>query len=243
MRLLTALLGFSLVSVSAFAAGPVALNKDRQANPAYLVDQNGNIITSLGGGSGSSATTAATTPGTSATTANPVQGVTGGVPMPIMGSVTTPTMPATSPGTSATLANPVQGVTGGVPMPVMGSGSAGLDFSSNQASLPATVGATVGTSTYGGSGPFAAYILVASAPAAPGRASLEVDNITGASIVCVRSDGTAAAGSAPVNASWFVLGGGVSPNSQGGSWSSQTFRGRLQCWAASAAALPSLYQD
>jgi hypothetical protein len=119
-------------------------------------------------------------------------------------------------------------------------GSLGSDASSstNRASLPSAVGATVGTSTYGGSGPFAAYTLVASVAASTTRANIDIENLSGAQIVVVRDDGTAATGSAPVNASWFLLAGGSGSPSQGGAWSSKTFRGRIQIWAASVPTYP-----
>jgi hypothetical protein len=120
------------------------------------------------------------------------------------------------------------------------SGSVGADFSSttNHTALPSAVGATIGTSTYGGSGPFAAYILVASAAANASRANIDVENISGSTVVVVRDDGTAATGSAPVNASWFLLAGGGTGPSQGGAWSSTTFRGRIQLWMATVPTYP-----
>jgi hypothetical protein len=125
-------------------------------------------------------------------------------------------------------------------------GSVGADFSSsaNHTALPAAIGATIGTSTYGGSGPFAAYILVASAAANASRANIDVENISGSTVVVVRDDGTAAAASAPVNASWFLLAGGGTGPSQGGAWSSTTFRGRVQLWMASVPTYsPSVFGD
>jgi hypothetical protein len=124
-------------------------------------------------------------------------------------------------------------------------GSTGLDFSGalNRVNLPSAVGATIGTSVYGGSGPFAAYILVGTAPAQPTRLNIDVENITGAEVVVVRDDGTAASGSAPTNASWFPLDPGVATNRQGGLWSSTTFKGRVQIWAASASSQPTVMVD
>jgi hypothetical protein len=76
------------------------------------------VVSGGGGGSGGGPV-APTAAGTTANTANPVQGVTGGVPMPvsIIGGGGGPVAP-TAAGTTANTANPVQGVTGGVPMPV-----------------------------------------------------------------------------------------------------------------------------
>ena len=78
-------------------------------------------IVSGGSGGGASNTVAATAAGTSATTANPIQGVTGGVPVNVAitsGGGASNTVAATAAGTSATTANPIQGVTGGVPVTV-----------------------------------------------------------------------------------------------------------------------------
>jgi hypothetical protein len=119
-------------------------------------------------------------------------------------------------------------------------GSVGADFSSttNHTALPSAIGATIGTSTYGGSGPFTGYILVASAAANATRANIDIENISGSQVVVVRDDGTAATGSAPVNASWFLLAGGGTGPSQGGAWSSTTFRGRIQLWMATVPTYP-----
>jgi hypothetical protein len=51
------------------------------------VDSSGNYVAPGSGGSGGGNTVAPTAAGTSATTANPVQGVTGGVPLPVSGTV------------------------------------------------------------------------------------------------------------------------------------------------------------
>jgi hypothetical protein len=145
-------------------------------------------------------------------------------------------------GVNGTTAQSIQGITGGVPQAVsISNGSVGVDLSSpaNRAFLPSAIGATVGTSIYGGSGPFAAYVLVDNnAPANLSRANIDVENISGAQVVVVRDDGTAAAGSAPVNASWFLLAGGGTGPSQGGAWSSTTFRGRIQLWMATVPTYP-----
>ena len=113
-------------------------------------------------------------------------------------------------------------------------GSIGADFSANKPTLP-----NVG-SNFAASGPYASYVLVATAPASPTRASIDVENNSGAQIVVVRDDGTAATGSAPVNASVFALGGGATVGSQGGSWPSTTFKGRVQVYAPSSIAQVSV---
>lgn len=123
------------------------------------------------------------------------------------------------------------------PMPVLPPASTGLDFSANQPTLPA-VGAVFSTT-----GPYANYVLIATVPASPTRANVDVENISGGQIVVVRDDGTAVSGAAPNNASLFVLGGGTAAGAQGGSWSSTTFKGRLQIYAPSSSAIVAVMED
>ena len=104
----------------------------------------------------------------------------------------------------------------------------GRDASVNQPSLP-----VVG-SNFGGSGPYANYALVKTIPADATRRLIDVENNSGAQIVIVRDDGTAATGAAPANASVFALAGGSGVGSQGGSFVSTTFGGRLQIYAPAA---------
>lgn len=114
------------------------------------------------------------------------------------------------------------GATNGV---IVNNGSTGLDYSANKPTLP-----TVG-SAFAASGPYASYVLVATVPASSTRANVDIENDSGAQIAIVRDDGTAAGGAAPVNASVFPISGGAAAGQQGGSWSSSTFRGRLQIYA------------
>ncbi|MEZ7525200.1 hypothetical protein [Burkholderia vietnamiensis] len=116
-------------------------------------------------------------------------------------------------------------------------GSTGTDYSANKPTIP-NVGAA-----FGASGPYANYVLVATVPALATRNNVDIENISGAQIAVVRDDGTAANGAAPANASVFALGGGASAGAQGGAWSSQTFKGRLQIYAPSAAAVVSVMVD
>lgn len=104
-------------------------------------------------------------------------------------------------------------------------GSNGRDYSGNQPTLPNVGGA------FGSTGPYANYVLVAIVPASAARFNIDVENTSGAQIAIVRDDGTAANGSTPMNASVFALGGGSAVGAQGGSWSSQTFKGRVQIYA------------
>ena len=115
--------------------------------------------------------------------------------------------------------------------------STGIDYSANKPAVPA-VGAN-----FGSSGPYANYVLIATAPASASRVSIDVDNISGAQIVVLRDDGTAASGAAPNNASVFALSGGSAAGAQGGSWNSRTFTGRVQVYAPTSAAQVAMMQD
>jgi len=121
--------------------------------------------------------------------------------------------------------------------PVSMAGSTGTDNSVNKPALP-NVGAN-----FAGSGPYANYALVATAPANAARKNIDIENVSGAQIAIVRDDGTASPGAQPANASVFALGGGSSAGAQGGSWSSQTFQGRIQVYAPSSTAIVSIFQD
>jgi hypothetical protein len=120
---------------------------------------------------------------------------------------------------------------------VVSAGSTGQDHSANQPALP-----VVGQ-PFGGSGPYAGYVLVATVPASPTRNNVDIENTSGAQIAVMRDDGTAASGAAPNNASVFALGGGSAAGAQGGAWSSTTFKGRLQIYAPSSTAIVSVMVD
>ena len=111
------------------------------------------------------------------------------------------------------------------PQPVAQTGTTGVDYSANRPTLP-NIGAP-----FAGSGPYANYVLIATVPANLARCNLDIENTSGAQIAVVIDDGTAAGGAAPVNASVFSLTGGSGAGSQGGSWTSQTERGRVQIYA------------
>ena len=121
--------------------------------------------------------------------------------------------------------------------PVTQAGTTGLDYSANKPTLP-NIGAN-----FAASGTYASYVLIATVPASPSRNNVDIENISGAQIAVVRDDGTAASGAAPNNASVFALGGGSAAGAQGGSWSSQTFKGRLQIYAPSSTAIVSVMVD
>jgi hypothetical protein len=132
----------------------------------------------------------------------------------------------------ASSANPVPVA----PQPAF-TGSMGRDYSANQPAPP-----NVGVS-FGASGPYANYVLIATAPANVSRFSIDVENTSGSQIVIVLDDGTASTGSVPNNASVFALAGGGSVGSQGGSWVSEVERGRVQVYAPSASAQVAIRQN
>lgn len=123
------------------------------------------------------------------------------------------------------------------PTYVISGGSTGLDYSANKPTLP-NIGAN-----FAASGPYASYVLIATVPANPSRFNVDIENTSGAQIAIIRDDGTAASAAAPVNASVFSLAGGSGVGAQGGAWSSQTFKGRLQIYAASSSAQVAVMGD
>ena len=120
---------------------------------------------------------------------------------------------------------------------VVPGGTTGLDYSANKPTLP-----NVGQ-PFGNTGPYANYVLVATVPASPTRTNVDIENASGAQIAVVRDDGTAASNAAPNNATVFPIGGGVSAGAQGGGWSNQTFKGRLQIYAPSSTAFVAIGAD
>ena len=110
------------------------------------------------------------------------------------------------------------------------------DASANAPTLP-VIGAGFS------SAPYAGYVLVQTIPASAARLNIEIDNVSGSQIAVMRDDGTAATGAAPVNASVFPLAPGSGVGAQGGSWSSSTFKGRVQIYAPSAAAVVTVMLD
>ena len=116
-------------------------------------------------------------------------------------------------------------------------GSTGSNSSANAPTLP-NVGAA-----FGSSGPYANYLLVATLAASTSRASVDVENTSGAQIAVVLDDGTAAAGAAPANASVFALASGSAVGAQGGSWVSQSEKGRVQIYAPASTAQVMVRQN
>ena len=115
-------------------------------------------------------------------------------------------------------------------------GTAGSDYSANKPPIP-LVGAN-----FAATGPYANYVLVATLPASPTRSMAFAMNLSGADCLLVLDDGAAIAGAAPANASLLALGGGTASGKQGGSTGPEmaSFKGRIQAYAPSAAALITL---
>ncbi len=132
------------------------------------------------------------------------------------------------PGPASAIVSSGSGITGFGS--VAQSGSTGADYSANKPTLP-NVGAN-----FAASGPYASYVLIATAAASPSRLSIDVENTSGAQIAIVLDDGAASSGSAPNNASVFALSAGSGAGAQGGSWVSQVERGRVQVYAPASTA-------
>jgi hypothetical protein len=120
---------------------------------------------------------------------------------------------------------------------VESAGTVGVDYSTNKPVLP-SVGAG-----FSASGVYANYVLIATVGASPARDNLDIENTSGAQIAIVRDDGSASTGAPPSNASVFSLGGGAQVGAQGGAWTSQTFKGRVQIYAPSSTAQVAIFVD
>ena len=116
-------------------------------------------------------------------------------------------------------------------------GTLGRDFSANAPVLPPIA------ANFGATGVYANYVLIATVPASATRFNIDVENVSGAQIVVIRDDGTALSGASPANASVFALAPGSTAGAQGGSYASQTFKGRLQIYAPSASAQVAIFAD
>ena len=188
--------------------------------------------TASGGGGGTTYTvgspcpTAAVISGSLVSTANPLPSST-----VVSGSVVSNSNPLPA---SVVVGGSV--VSNSNPAPTRFAQSTGTDYSVNTPTLP-NVGAG-----FGSTGVYANYVLIRTVAAAS-RNFIDVENLSGAQIVIIRDDGTAAAAAAPVNASVIALAAGGGAGQQGGSWSSQTFNGRIQVYAPSSGAQVSIFVD
>lgn len=118
---------------------------------------------------------------------------------------------------------------GGSPISVQ-LGSSGQDFSVNKPSLP-NVGAT-----FGSTGPYANYVLIATLPADPSRNSWIFQNQSSGQVVLVFDDGTAGSGVAPANTTVMSYSAAATSGGQGAADGDLTFKGRIQVYAPSASA-------
>lgn len=148
----------------------------------------------------------------------------------LAGIVSPGIVPESWPGQPYSPSNPL-------PVSFAAAGSTGLDFSVNAPPLP-----LVGNG-FGAGGPYANYLLIRTVAASASRNTLDIENNSGAQIAILRDDGSASAGSAPNAATVFALAGGAGVGSQGGSWSTTSFKGRVQVFAPTATAQVAIFQD
>ncbi len=125
---------------------------------------------------------------------------------------------------------------GNLPLPIVYAGTTGIDHSANPPATP-----NVGNN-FGASGPYANYVLITTIPTNPTRHNIDIENASGSQIVVVRDNGITPWGLPPLNATLFPL-SGTTAYSQGGAWSSQTFKGRLQIYAPSSTAFVPVMED
>ncbi len=206
-----------------------------QLDATYVTNGNGAVVARLNANvsGGSLPAGAATAANQTSVIGGGASGGTAATNSELVGGVYNSTAPTVTNGQQVALQTDVNGRL----LTTAASGSTGANYSANRPTLP-NVGAN-----FAASGPYASYVLIATVAANPARFNIDVENNSGAQIVVVRDDGTAAGGAAPVNASVFALAGGSGVGSQGGAWSSQTFRGRLQIYAAASTAQVAVMGD
>ncbi len=108
-----------------------------------------------------------------------------------------------------------------VTQPVRNQGGAPADYSVNAAAVP-----------------MSGFVLLATIPASATRAAVEVQNQSAGAIQVIRDDGSATAGTV----SSILLAGGTAAGTQGGGWSSTTFKGRVLIYGASGSQV-SAFQE
>ena len=116
------------------------------------------------------------------------------------------------------------------------SGSVGQDFSGNQP-MPPLLGQVFA------SAPYAGYVQISMVPLNVTRACINVENTSGNQIILIFDDGTAGPFDELTNVTIFAIGGGPSPGNQGGSYSSDFEKRRLQVYAPSASAQIAVWQN
>jgi len=115
--------------------------------------------------------------------------------------------------------------------------SVGVNFSINAPTLP-----NVG-SGFNSSAPYGNFLLLNTIPKNMSRASITIQNTSGALVIALLDDGTALPGAPPVNPSIISLGFGSGSGSSGTIWTSTTFKGRVQLYALSSSAFVSVHVD
>jgi hypothetical protein len=105
------------------------------------------------------------------------------------------------------------------PQGVVQAGSTGVNFSANAATVP-----------------ISGLVLLTTVPATPGRAYVEIQNQSAAMVQVVRDDGLGN------NQTSILIASGSAAGTQGGSWFSATFKGRIRVYGASGAQVAA-YQD
>jgi hypothetical protein len=120
-----------------------------------------------------------------------------------------------------------------------GGGSPGMDSSANAPTWP-VIGANFSS---GAPAPFTSWVLLATVAANQSRAKITVDNQSDTPILCLRDDGTAASGAAPVNATGFTLNPKASAGPEGGHYESPSFRGRMRVFGASSSQFVAISTD
>jgi hypothetical protein len=102
---------------------------------------------------------------------------------------------------------------------VLQAGSTGVDFSTNAATIP-----------------ISGLVLLRTIPVFANRAYVEIQNQSANAIQIVRDDG------ANNNQTSLLLASGGAPNTQGGGWTSATFKGRILIYGVAGSQI-SAYQD
>ncbi len=117
-------------------------------------------------------------------------------------------------------------------------GSPGVDIPGANRPTPPNVGAN-----FGSSGTFANYTLYATVPkpvAPVVRYAVRIQNLSTCPALVLQDDGTASAGSAPSNASFWVLNPAQSAGTAGTIYASPTDKGRDQVYVPSSCASTAL---
>lgn len=111
-----------------------------------------------------------------------------------------------------------------------------LFYCGNAVALPACPGTGADFSSNAATVPLSGLVLLQTVPVTCYRNSIEVQNQSAAMIQVVRDDGNGN------NQSTVLLAPGSAANTQGGGWSSKTFKGRVRIYGATGAQV-SVFQE